>query len=293
MNPHELSKSMRKKNKNPQQHQNRRGGNKESSHNDNPSDPEAVKAYNDTVDFCKKNGIAGPELMEVSELINIMKLPDPIRPSVPNVVVVEVENVDTCEMLRSYRKQGLNPLGLSLASDINPGGGVKRGRTAQEECIFRRSNAFATHPKSFYKTDISKTRLDPECVIYSPKVMFIKDADYTLYQANECFSVGLLAVAALRNPKLDHGRYYDDDRQTMTMKIESIFKIAISKGHDSLVLGALGCGVFRNPPGEVADIFRIMIRTYGSFFKKIGFAVMVVKDSDQSNFHAFSRLATK
>lgn len=38
-------------------------------------------------------------------------------------------------------------------------------------------------------------------------------------------------------------------------KIRTIFRIGLIHGHDSLVLGALGCGAFRNPPRHVAQLF--------------------------------------
>ena len=38
-------------------------------------------------------------------------------------------------------------------------------------------------------------------------------------------------------------------------KIRTIFRIGLLHGHDSLVLGAFGCGAFHNPPAEVARLF--------------------------------------
>lgn len=38
-------------------------------------------------------------------------------------------------------------------------------------------------------------------------------------------------------------------------KIRTIFRIGLLYGHDSLVLGAFGCGAFHNPPAEVARLF--------------------------------------
>jgi len=100
----------------------------------------------------------------------------------------------------------------------------------------------------------------------------------------------MISIAGLRKPKLNNGIYYDDDRKLLTSKIESIFKIALANGHDSLVLGAIGCGVFKNPPIEVANIFKIMIRIYGKHFKKIGFAILIVKETDQDNINTFKKV---
>ena len=56
------------------------------------------------------------------------------------------------------------------------------------------------------------------------------------------------------------------------MKIEFIFKMAIQHGHQYLILGALGCGAFNNPPYAVAKLFKQAILKFGRYFKKIGFA---------------------
>jgi uncharacterized protein (TIGR02452 family) len=170
-----------------------------------------------------------------------------------------------------------------MASNIYPGGGVRSGKKAQEECIFRRTNAFATHPEDWYP-------LKPEQVIYSPSVHIIKDISHDLLPKAKHCEIGLLTVPAIRKPRLQDGCYNTDDRLLMTAKIESIFNIAIRNGHDSLVLGAFGCGVFRNPPTEVASIFRDMLRTYASSFKRIGFAVLIVKPADKENLTTFQKI---
>ena len=38
--------------------------------------------------------------------------------------------------------------------------------------------------------------------------------------------------------------------------IRRIFKVAALEGNEVLILGAFGCGTFRNPPDVVADVFR-------------------------------------
>lgn len=194
--------------------------------------------------------------------------------------LIEVKNIDTFDMALEYKKEGLNPLVLNMASDFKPGGGVGSGSSAQEECLFRRSNAHLTHPEEWYP-------LETDEVIYSPEVYIVKKSDYELLNRSEQSSVGMVAVPALRKPKLIKGTYRESDIDIMTNKIESIFKIGILKNHDSLVLGALGCGAFKNPPGEVASIFQNMINKYKGYYKKIGFAILVVKDTDKNNLNTF------
>ena len=56
-------------------------------------------------------------------------------------------------------------------------------------------------------------------------------------------------------------------------KIETLFKFAIYNGNTNLVLGALGCGVFQNPPNEIIEIFNKCIKKYNGYFSNIIFSV--------------------
>jgi uncharacterized protein (TIGR02452 family) len=247
--------------------------------NNNPKSKPLANVYHDTKQhFLSMKSLKVPEsiLYDIDELqIDFDDIP------IYDTICV-VQNKDTLDMAMEFRNMGLNPLVLNMASDYRPGGGVKSGKMAQEECLFRRTNAFMTHPEEWYP-------LGSNNIIYSPEVHIIKDHNYQmLNEANET-AISMIAVAAIRKPKLVNGIYHDDDRHLMTSKIEAIFKIALLHGHDSLILGALGCGAFHNPPKEVVEIFRIMVNQYGKYFKQIGFAILCVKDSDNDNLEAFRK----
>lgn len=203
--------------------------------------------------------------------------------------IVSVLNIDTILAAIDLCKEGFKPAVLNMASEYKPGGGVASGKTAQEECIFRRTNAFMTIPTSWYPLDAVRD------LIYSKKVVIVKnDDDFEILPMSSQFEISLITLPGIRKPRLHFGNYSSEDRQLMTDKIESIFKIAILNNVDSLVLGALGCGVFNNPPQEVANIFKGMINNYGKYFKKIVFAVLA-KEGDyksEDNFKIFSTTLT-
>lgn len=197
--------------------------------------------------------------------------------------IVEIENKDTLNMAMEYVNGGYNPLVLNMASSFRPGGGVKNGKTAQEEEIFRRSNCHQVLPNEWYP-------LDDKDVIYSPSVTVCKDSSDKNYKNIKNVSMSMIAVAAIRNPRLNNDKYVHEDYHLMYDKIEAIFKVGILNGHDSLVLGALGCGAYNNPPSEVSNIFKILLCKYKKYFKRIGFAILVVRNGDKSNLELFKKI---
>jgi uncharacterized protein (TIGR02452 family) len=220
-----------------------------------------------------------------SECYNIYKTHLVDFPASPGIAEVQVRNEDTLDMARRFAPVAKNGLMvLNMASKFKPGGGVKSGATAQEEVIFRRSNAFMTHPESWYP-------LDDEDAIFSPDVWIVRDSDYKFYPENEFFHVSMLAVPAIRHPRCRNDRYsHNSDRKLMQRKIESIFEIAILKDKKTLVLGALGCGAYKNPPQEVLDMFRTALQKYIRHFDLIGFAVLANNAAGHENLKLFETL---
>jgi len=246
---------------------------------DNPKSNSMIDVYEDTIEYflAKQHEVKESTLYDINKLNVVLAENAPIYDT-----VYRVENIDTLDMALQFRKCGLNPLVLNMASDYKPGGGVRSGKKAQEECLFRRTNAFETHSEEWYP-------LEANDVIYSPEVYIIKDSDYEMLDENDQDVISMIAVPAIRKPHLDKGEYFEADRKLMTAKIESIFKIALIEGHDSLILGALGCGVFHNPPNEVAQIYKLFTNLYGKYFKQIGFAILCVKESDSDNLNTFRK----
>jgi uncharacterized protein (TIGR02452 family) len=69
-------------------------------------------------------------------------------------------------------------------------------------------------------------------------------------------------------------RLSDADAETMRQRIHTTLEMAYRNDHDAVVLGALGCGAFCNPPEHIAEIFHEVIHSeYPGCFKEIVFAV--------------------
>ena len=291
----DLAKSQRKRQINAKRVKSKRRPRRAASGNMNRSDFGLSCVFRDTVEvcdqlFCAANGNVPPPAIKLC----ITKLPmfdDKATLGLHTPLMIEVRDVDVVELMREYcaDKTLQSPLMLNLASDMYPGGGVNSGKKAQEECIFRRTNAYMTHPLEWYP-------LGPTELIYSPAVHAVKGLDHKLLPLAQHCKFGMITLAALRKPRLDSTNEGLDvyrspeDRELMAAKIDAIFRVALMNGHDSLVLGALGCGVFKNPVRQVAAMFKQSLMKYGRHFKRIGFAILVVNTIDRENFNVFSNL---
>ena len=68
--------------------------------------------------------------------------------------------------------------------------------------------------------------------------------------------MSFIAVAGINRPALESRERIEPElKEPIKNKIRTIFRIGLLHGHDSLVLGALGCGAFRNPPSHIAKLF--------------------------------------
>lgn len=69
-------------------------------------------------------------------------------------------------------------------------------------------------------------------------------------------------------------------------RAQHIFHIAAANKVDILILGAFGCGAFRNDPAVVAQAYRIAIIPYKARFDLIEFAIYC-RDYEIENYDAF------
>jgi uncharacterized protein (TIGR02452 family) len=82
-----------------------------------------------------------------------------------------------------------------------------------------------------------------------------------------------------------------EDRVLTKDKMGLCLRIAAQRGHGLLVLGALGCGAFANPPEEVAHCWLEVLKEdefKGGWWKELWFAVFDWKN--EGNFSIFSNI---
>lgn len=201
---------------------------------------------------------------------------------------ITVENCDTISAGKKLKDKGLNPVCINMASAWKPGGGWRKGSMAQEESLFYRST-FAVSLEDCLK--IRKRNFYPlskRALIYSPSILVFKDKYYQLLDWPDCYFLDFIAIAAIRKPKLCSGRFTPEDFQITEEKVDGFFKVAYEKGHDSLVLGALGCGAYSNPVKEIVKIFNRCLERWKHHFKQITFAIINDRNG-RENFQLFEQ----
>lgn len=204
-----------------------------------------------------------------------------------------------------YAKKGKRVCVLNFASATNPGGRVTRGSSAQEECLCRCSTLYPCLNTSvmwdaFYTPHRNaRNQLYNDDCIYTPEVcVFRADTeDPILLPPRAWWTTNVLTCAA---PNLRRKPGNEGNRQAtiaaeiseqnlealLTSRYRRIFSIAAQQKNQVLILGAFGCGAFRNPPQLVAKVFDQVKEEYQSCFETIEFAVYC-SAWDAENYSAF------
>ncbi|MFB4308818.1 TIGR02452 family protein [Actinomadura sp. GTD37] len=190
---------------------------------------------------------------------------------------VEVTGETTLAAARRLSRDGTAPFALNFASAKNPGGGFLNGAHAQEEGLARSSGLYTSllSAREFY--DFHRTQGDllySDHMIYSPGVPVFRDDDGRLLDEP-------YGVAFLTSPAPNRGAVRDPAKAgripaVLRRRARKVLAVALANGHGRLVLGAWGCGVFRNDPAEVAEAFAEPLRPGGEFagrFEHVAFAV--------------------
>lgn len=205
-----------------------------------------------------------------------------------------VINADCLETAKLLAESGMDPCVLNLANRHNPGGGVIIGSGAQEENLFRRTNLFTSMyqftdyakeygiKKSRFSYPLDKTSGG----IYTGSATVFRGSEANGYcLLRKPFELSFVSVAALNRPilvKRDNLFYLKDkDIEFTKNRIRTILRIAGKYKHDSLVLGAFGCGAFKNPPNHIAKIFKevFLEDEFHNAFKLVVFSIIEDRNS--------------
>ena len=168
---------------------------------------------------------------------------------------------------------------LNFASAKNPGGGFLGGAQAQEESLARASGLYKTlqqYPEMYETNRACKSLLYTEHMIYSPLVPVFRNDEDRLIDTHYLVSI-------ITSPAVNKGALMTNEPESLSKiesvmlnRIENLLSVAIANQQTTLILGAWGCGVFRNSTEDVAAWFAYHLlknETFKNAFKRIVFAI--------------------
>ena len=225
-------------------------------------------------------------------------------PTIHGKTIVKIENIDCLLAAEKLLNDGYHPAVLNMASRQNPGGGVQTGAGAQEENLFRRTNLFQSlyqftpYASNFglYKSKYQYPLDRNFGGIYTPHATVFRGTEQKGYPLlDKSFQMSIIAVAGINRPTLASPEQIIPELiEPVKNKMRTIFRIGLLHHHDSLVLGALGCGAFRNPPAHIARLFHEVMEEeeFKNKYKLLVFAILDdhnarLKHNPKGNFLPF------
>ena len=168
---------------------------------------------------------------------------------------------------------------LNFASARNPGGGFLNGALAQEETLASRSALYASLLRGgeFYdRHRNARSPLYSNAMIVSPNCPIFRDDSGSLLVNPHV--VTFITSSAPNAGAI--GAKHDSDnhqiRSVLRQRADMILAVAASIEAKTLVLGAWGCGVFRNNPSVVAAAFADLLRSgiWAGRFDQVVFSIL-------------------
>ena len=188
-----------------------------------------------------------------------------------------VRNETTLAAARRLAGAGLRPVAPDFASAKLPGGGFLNGAPAQQESLARASGLYACLAgNAMYAYHRQrKDSMYSNYAIYSPAVPVFRSDDGALLEAPyACAFISAPApnASALRRHR---GRRLRRAIPALAERIAKVLTIGAAHGHDTIILGAWGCGVLGNDPRTVAALFSAALSgPFAGVYARVVFAVL-------------------
>jgi len=198
----------------------------------------------------------------------------------------------TFEAAKAYKGKKVAVLNFANNHRI---GGAPYYAGAQEESLCRCSTLYPClramkeqfydrHTEMFDKGEINYMGNDD--LIYTPDVIVFKTDELAdiiypkMMPWEDWYKVDVITCAA---PEFRRGDKIPSDYEAqITSRVKQIFDIAAINGVEVLILGAWGCGAFKNPADVVARVFRTLLKNYS--FETVEYALSHSGDLSTNKF---------
>lgn len=267
-----------------------------------------VKAYEDTIEICRKNhkleksiknSIASQKIIKESDKINV--------PSHDNSGLrarVIVSDLRTLEAFNAFNPSKYSHVAVLNSTWDHPGGRVSEGENGLQESLCRCTTlkpCLDACESGFYS---SEGRMESpffnDDVIFTPGVTIIKEDGYsckTMPESEWCDidvisctppdASSLMSTAKYDKPINKKDCTEEHFIRVLEERFRRILDVTLSNGCDSIILGAFGCGRAKVPAGVAAQAAANVIKDYLYAFRNIIFAIH--DEFDNLTFETFQK----
>ena len=211
------------------------------------------------------------------------------KPAEFSTTEFEVRNETTLmgaeRLARSLGQKPIQKIGiLNFASAKNAGGGFLNGAQAQEESLARSSalyHSLLKCPEYYEFHRANRSLFYSNRIIYSPRCPVFRKDDGTLLEAP--LLVDFITSPAPNRGAMKQHKADNPDRieEVLRDRGAKVLSLATSHNCDALILGAWGCGVFRNDPAIVSQMFAEYLLPNCPFFGRFKLVLFSVLDSSK------------
>lgn len=229
------------------------------------------------IEHLQKESVKKSFLLTPEEGEALIKDCEKINRQTEKKTVILTLNCATVDAILKLKDEGKQASVLNFASAKNPGGGFINGAMAQEESLAASSSLYETllaHEDYYIINRACKTMMYTNHAIYSPDVPFFRDGRFCLLEAPVLASVLTLPAVNMGQVKLK-GENIKEAEEAMRHRMKLSLAIFAHQNCRHLVLGAYGCGVFRNDPEKIAFWWKELLdNDFKNVFDTIFFAVL-------------------
>lgn len=225
-----------------------------------------------------------PDIMKCVKETTIYPIDKPVsNGNVPHSPAkFELVNIDSVSAIFEFAQANKRTAVLNFASYKEAGGLFLKGSTAQEEALCHESflyNVLRNFENNYYAINSKQLNrgLYKNTALYSPNVMFFRGERNVQCDVITC-------AAPNRNVGMKYTNVsINENNKVLYERISYIKDIALHQNVDTLILGAYGCGVFKQDPITVATYIK-------EIFEPTGLHVVLAIPGDSYNYKKFKEI---
>jgi len=235
-----------------------------------------------------RDSLSGTVYYREEDFEQIFAKTGPVAASGGFDTILRVENCSVLAGAEELIQKGGRVGCLNFASARNPGGGFLNGALAQEESLAMSSTLYAAQAAHFDFYEYNRGRrtlLYSDRMIYATDTIVFRDEKGELLESPyriDILTSPAVNVGAIRNTQPEE---LPEVESATLARLDKLLALFLHHGATRLLLGAWGCGVFRNDPAQMAAWFAKYLGPGGKYarcFEEVLFAVFDRSDEGKN-----------